>query len=237
MNKKDVKIALMTMVIGVLCLNGPSARAQRVDYGNTPRYAKANSELPAPKKGEKRVVLLGNSITEGWVTKHPEFFQKYGYIGRGISGQTSYNFLLRFREDVIKLKPRLVVINVGTNDVAENSCDYSEELTFGHLQSMVELARANKIKVILTSVLPHAGFGWNKKITDAPEKIASLNARIKAYAAANKLPYVDYFSAMVDSDGKSMKPALATDNPGVHPNKAGYEVMESLLVPVIEKTL
>ena len=100
----------------------------------------------------------GNSITEGWVRTHPDFFKTNGYIGRGISGQTSYQFLLRFREDVINLSPALVVINAGTNDVAENTGAYNEDYTFGNIASMAELAKANKIKVILTSVLPAAEF-------------------------------------------------------------------------------
>lgn len=235
MRTTTIKSALLILVIALSGINQVHAQKPKVDYGNTQRYAKSNAELPAPKKGEKRVIFLGNSITQGWMEKHPEFFKKYGYIGRGISGQTSYNFLLRFREDVVKLQPKLVVINAGTNDVAENSCVYNEELTMGNIITMVEIAKFHKIKVILTSVLPAAGFGWNKSITDAPEKIKALNTRIKAYAQANKIPYVDYYTPLVDSDGKTLNPNYSND--GVHPTGPGYDIMESIIVPSIKKHL
>ena len=209
--------------------------AQRHDFGNWQRYAEQNKELGAPAKGEKRVVLMGNSITDGWPVARPEFFRDNQLIGRGIGGQTSYQFLLRFREDVINLQPRVVVINYGTNDIAENTGAYDEDLTYGNVLSMVELARFHKMKVILTSCLPAAGFSWNVSITDAMQKIRHLNARVQAYAKANKIPYVDYFSALLSADGTGMNPDYATDTPGVHPNAKGYAVMESLLLPVIQK--
>lgn len=211
-----------------------SAHAQKHDFAWFDRYAKANVELGQPAKGEKRVVFMGNSITEGWVNTHPEFFKTNDLIGRGIGGQTSYQFLLRFREDVIKLQPKIVVINYGTNDIAENTGKYDEELTYGNVISMVEMAKANKIKVILTSCLPAHGFGWNHSITDAMDKIRSLNARVKAYAKANKITYVDYFSALLSEDGSRMDTKYSQD--GVHPNSEGYDVMEALLLPVIEKS-
>ena len=212
-----------------------SAQAQKHDFANWNRYAKANQELGAPQKGEKRVVLMGNSITDGWPGTHPEFFKDNNLIGRGISGQTSYQFLLRFREDVINLQPKVVVINYGTNDIAENTGEYNEDLTYGNVLSMVELARFHKCKVILTSCLPAGGFGWRPSVTDGMDKIRSLNARVKAYAEANKIPYVDYYKAMVNDEDTAMRAELAKDNPGVHPNSEGYKVMESLLLPVIQK--
>jgi lysophospholipase L1-like esterase len=210
-------------------------QAQKHEFGNWKRYAKANKELGAPAKGEKRVVLMGNSITDGWPHTRPDFFKNNNLIGRGIGGQTSYQFLLRFREDVINLQPKVVVINYGTNDIAENTGPYDEDLTYGNVLSMVELARYHKCKVILTSCLPAGGFSWRPAITDGMDKIRSLNARVKAYAEANKIPYVDYFNAMLNEDGTAMNPELANDNPGVHPNAAGYAIMESLLLPVIKK--
>ena len=209
--------------------------AQKHDFANWNRYAQQNKELGLPAKGEKRVVLLGNSITDNWASMRKDFFQENALIGRGISGQTSYQFLLRFREDVINLQPRIVVINYGTNDIAENTGPYDEDLTFGNVLSMVELARQHKIKVILTSCLPASGFGWRPSITNAMQKIRHLNARVEAWAKANKIPYVDYFSALVTADGTEMNPAYAQDKPGDHPNDAGYAVMESLLLPVIKK--
>ena len=182
------------------------------------------------------MVLMGNSITDGWPRVSPQFFKDHPYIiGRGIGGQTSYQFLLRFREDVINLQPKVVVINYGTNDIAENTGAYDEDLTFGNVCSMVELAKYHKCKVVLASCLPAGGFSWRPAITDAMEKIRHLNARVQEYAKKNKIPYVDYFSAMVTPDGKAMRAELAQDNPGVHPNEAGYKIMEGLLLPVIEK--
>jgi len=231
MNK--LKMAGMALLLWLVSANG--VWAQKHEFGNWKRYAQQNKELGAPKKGEKRVVLMGNSITDGWPRKRPDFFKNNDLIGRGISGQTSFQFLLRFREDVINLQPKVVVINYGTNDVAENTGAYDEDLTFGNVLSMVELARYHKCKVILTSCLPAAGFNWRPNIKDAMEKIRHLNERVQAYAKANKIPYVDYFSALVAEDGSGMNPELGEDTPAVHPNVKGYEVMESLLLPVIQK--
>lgn len=209
--------------------------AQNKDFANYARYATENTALPQPEKKEKRVVFMGNSITEGWVRTHPEFFKSNGYIGRGISGQTSYQFLLRFRQDVINLSPALVVINAGTNDVAENTNPYNEDYTFGNIVSMVELAKVNKIKVILTSVLPAAAFKWRPEIKDAATKIKSLNDRIEAYAKANKIPYVNYYQAMVVAEDQALNPQYTQD--GVHPTSEGYDIMEPLIKAAIEKAL
>lgn len=209
--------------------------AQKRDFANLERYSKENAGLPQPAKKEKRVVFMGNSITEGWVRIHPDFFKTNGYIGRGISGQTSYQFLVRFRKDVINLSPALVVINAGTNDVAENTQAYNEDYTFGNIVSMVELAKANKIKVILTSVLPAAAFKWRPEIKDASQKIRSLNARIEAYAKANKIPYVNYYQALVVAENHALNPQYSKD--GVHPTGEGYSIMEPLIKSAIEKAL
>lgn len=128
-----------------LCLSWAEADAQNRDFGNLGHYSKANKELPRLDKKDKRVVFMGNSITEGWVNTHRSFFTDNGYIGRGIGGQTSYQFLLRYREDVINLSPALVVINAGTNDVAENTGPYNEDYTFGNIVSMVELDRKSVV--------------------------------------------------------------------------------------------
>ena len=220
----------------LLLMMAASVNAQKHEFANWKRYAQANRELGAPDKKAKRVVLMGNSITDGWPRVSAQFCKDHPYIiGRGIGGQTSYQFLLRFREDVINLKPKVVVINYGTNDIAENTGAYDEDLTFGNVCSMVELAKYHKCKVVLASCLPAGGFSWRPAITDAMEKIRHLNARVQEYAKKNKIPYVDYFSAMVTPDGKAMRAELAQDNPGVHPNEAGYKIMEGLLLPVIEK--
>ena len=232
--RKNIWVHLLSLVI---CLSlSVEAGAQKHEFANYKRYAKANSELPAVTKKDKRVVFMGNSITEGWPMHRAEFFKENpNYVGRGIGGQTSYQFLLRFREDVVKLNPKVVIINAGTNDVAENTGPYNEEFTFNNIISMVDIAKANKIKVILTSVLPAARFGWHPHVTDAPDKIISLNKRIEAYAKANKIPYVDYYKALVDEDGRTLPKKYSND--GVHPLPDGYKVMENLIQPVIKKLL
>lgn len=204
-------------------------------FSRIAKYEQQNRQIMGQWNPGNRVVILGNSITELWPIRHKEFFAAYpNLIGRGISGQTTYNFLTRYREDVIDLKPKVVVINGGTNDVAENfNFAYNEEHTFGNIMTMVELAKAHKIKVILTSVLPTSQFPWNKGVQGVQLKIMRLNSRIKAYAAGQGIPYVDYYSKMVSGADCSLNPDLTTD--GVHPNAAGYEVMESLLLPALRK--
>lgn len=234
MKSRFLKLSLCLLV--TLAFSSMDVMAQKNnDWARLGRYANANKELSVPAKKENRVVFMGNSITEGWVEIRPDFFNENGYIGRGIGGQTSYQFVVRFRPDVINLKPKLVVINAGTNDVAENTGPFDLQTTFGNIVSMVELAKANKIKVILTSVLPAAKFSWNKGITDAPDKIEALNALIKEYAKKHKIPYVDYYTPMVTGPERALNPAYSKD--GVHPTAEGYEVMEALIKPVIDKAL
>lgn len=201
---------------------------------NLGRYEGANAELKDPTKKEKRVVFIGNSITEGWVNQRSEFFTNNNYIGRGIGGQTSPQLLSRFRQDVINLKPVAVVINIGTNDIAENTGTYDPDFTLGNIKSMAELAKANGIKVILSSVTPAGGYPWRTEIKNVPEKIKALNKEIEAYAKANKFTYIDYFSEMCDENG-ALRSGLGDD--GVHPNAEGYAIMERLAKKVIDKVV
>ena len=184
---------------------------------------------------ENKVTECKTALQKREISQVYDFFKSNGYISRGISGQTSYQFLLRFREDVINLAPALVVINAGTNDVAENTGPYNEDYTFGNIVSMAELAKANKIKVILTSVLPAAAFKWRMEIKDVPQKIKSLNDRIEAYARANKIPFVNYYKAMVVDENQALNPQYTKD--GVHPTSEGYDIMEPLIKNAIEKAL
>ena len=198
------------------------------------RYEAKNAELMKNAPVDlRRVVFFGNSITEGWPSQRPEFFESNDFVGRGISGQTTYPFVLRFIEDVIKLNPALVVINAATNDVAENTCPYNEDRTFSNIVAMVQMAQANGIKVILTSTLPAAKFPWAPQIKNSSDKIASLNARIKNYAETHDIPYVDYYSSLVTGEDRALNPAYSHD--GVHPNADGYVIMENLILPVVRQ--
>ena len=197
------------------------------------KYAEANTKMPPPAPGEKRVVFMGNSITENWGNMDSNFFKRNDYISRGIGGQVSSQMLLRFREDVINLHPAVVVIEAGTNDIAENRGPISLENVFGNIVSMCELAKVNGIKVIIGSVLPAKDFSWHRGLEPA-EKIKTLNRMLKDYAAKNHFVYVDYWSALVMDDKKGMRPELTLDGL-VHPNLSGYKIMESLVKAGIKK--
>ena len=189
--------------------------------------------MEQPNSGT-RVIMMGNSITYLWNGAHPDFFVENDLICRGIGGQSTYEMLLRFREDVVNLEPAGVVIAGGTNDVAENLYPYDERRTFGNILSMVEIARANNIEVFLASVLPAAGFRWNTAISDAKDKIENLNALMREYADINDIPYIDYYSAMTGRD-RELYEGFTSD--GVHPNEAGYAVMEGILLPVVRERI
>jgi acetyl esterase/lipase/lysophospholipase L1-like esterase len=198
------------------------------------KYADANTKVAPPAPGEKRVVFMGNSITENWGNMDTTFFRSNHYISRGIGGQVSSQMLVRFREDVINLHPMAVVLEAGTNDIAENRGPISLEDIFGNIVSMCQLARASGIKVIIGSVLPASEFSWHTGLQPA-EKIIALNNMLREYAAKNQIIYVDYWSALVN-DKKGMKPELTLDGL-VHPNLAGYKIMEPLVMKGISETL
>lgn len=225
-----MKLKSLVLASAMACTSAAAAAPQS-DWAQLDRYAAANDSVAALPQQERRVVLMGNSITDFWPGMRPDFFAGSGFVGRGISGQTTYQFLVRFREDVVSLSPQIVVINGGTNDVAENTHTYSEERTFGNIVSMVQLARAAGITPVLGSVLPASHFYWNPQVNDVPAKIRALNARMAAYAEAEGLAYVDYHSALTDADG-ALRSEYSED--GVHPNAEGYAVMEALLLPVLE---
>lgn len=199
------------------------------DWPYLKKYQKENSKLPALAFGQKRIVFMGDSITEFWSTLCPEFFIGKPYVNRGISGQTSPQMLVRFRADVIALKPTIVVLLAGANDIAGNTGPSTLEMITDAIFSMAELAKAHQIKVILCSVLPAYDFDWKPGSFPA-DKIVKLNTIIQQYADANEIRYLDYYSALVD-ERKGLKAAYADD--GVHPNIAGYEVM----APLVEKAI
>lgn len=203
------------------------------DWANLARFHADNERLGNPEIGEKRIVFMGNSITEGWSKADPDFFALNRYVNRGISGQTTPQMLIRFRPDVIHLKPAAVVILAGINDIAGNTGPSSLEMIEDNLASMAELAGANSIRVVLCSVLPAYDFPWRPGLQPA-EKVVRLNAWIDDYAQKNGYFYVDYFMPMADE-----KHALKTEYTydGVHPNLAGYKVMEPLVEAAIAKAL
>ena len=202
------------------------------DWANLNRYKLENQNLGG-RKGEVRVVFMGNSITEAWSIFDSGFFSGRLYINRGISGQTTPQMLVRFRQDVIHLKPAVVVILAGTNDIAGKTGPSTLEMIIDNIVSMAELAECNGIKVVLSSVLPAIDYPWKPGLYPA-DKIAALNEMIKLYAKTKGFVYLDYYSSMVD-DKKGLKSMYTYD--GVHPNKAGYKLMEPLAEEAIAKAL
>jgi len=222
---KTSKIILTLLLITM----AKSSYAQ--DWGNLDFYKNQNQELLAMADSGKRIVLMGDSITQGWseANGNPAFFDGKPYINRGIGGQTTPQMLLRFRQDVIDLKPKIVVILAGTNDIAENTGPVTLKMIMDNIVSMAEIAQANNIKVMLCSVLPAYDYPWKHGMEPAG-KIVALNSMIKAYADNHKIRYVDYFTAMKD-ERNGLKAAYSED--GVHPNKTGYQTMG----PIMEKTI
>ena len=203
------------------------------DWAYLARYRDDNARLGPPHAGEQRVVFYGNSITDVWARYFPQEFPGKPYVGRGISGQTTPQMLVRLRQDVIALKPAVVVILAGTNDIAGNTGPSTLGMIEDNLVSMTELAQANGIRVVLSSVLPVYDYPWHRGLEPA-RIIVALNAWMKRYAAERGAVYLDYYAALVDNRG-GMKAALTTD--GVHPNEAGYRVMAPLAEAAIEQAL
>lgn len=203
------------------------------DWGGLARYKSENviAVLVSRPRNGKRVVFFGDSITEGWPTADSSFFQKNGYIGRGIGGQTTPQMLVRFRQDVLNLRPTTVVILAGTNDIAENMGPISLEAIAGNLASMAELAKANGIKPVLCSVLPAFDYPWRPGLMPN-EKIPKLNALLKDYCEKNGVIFLDYFSKMADAR-MGLPVELAGD--GVHPTAAGYKIMGQMVGEILKK--
>ena len=215
-------------------------RASRIavftdDYGQLARYRSANAELKAPAAGENRVVFFGDSITDNW--KIEQYFPGKPYMNRGIGGQTTPQMLVRFRQDVIELSPKVVVMLAGTNDIAGNTGPMRSEDIEANLASMTELARVHDIRVVLASVLPVHNYTPKSQDFFAqrpPARILELNKWLAEYCARNSVTYLDYFSALADEKGL-LKRELAED--GLHPNDAGYKVMVPLAEAAINKAL
>lgn len=208
-------------------------KTQDQDWVNLKKYQEQNSQLKPSPAGEKRVIFMGDSITEFWSRVNPSFFELKPYINRGISGQTTPQILKRFKADVLDLNPAVVVILGGVNDIAGNTGPTTIQRIASTIFEMEALAQANKIKVILCSVLPAYDFSWRPNQFPA-EKIIALNLLIKKYALENGIYYLDYFSEMKD-EKNGLKKEYGPD--GVHPNLAGYQVMGPLVEEAIQKVL
>lgn len=227
-NCKKMKTLFCILILSLFW--GTSVRAQ--DWSNLGRFKEANQKLMEQANDSGRVVFIGNSITEGWVNTYPDYFSGH-FVNRGISGQVTPQMLIRFRSDVVDLKPAAVVILAGTNDIAGNKGTSSLKMILDNLKSMTEIAKSNNIKVLLCSVLPAYDYPWRSG-KEPNIKIPELNKMIKEYAKEANVTYVDYFSAMVN-DKNGMREELTKD--GVHPTGGGYEVMQPIVEIAIKKTL
>ena len=214
-------------------------QARLIDFANLARYRDANGKLPPAANGENRVVFMGDSITDGW--KLDQYFPGQPYVNRGISGQTSPQMVLRFRPDVINLKPKVVVILAGTNDLSSYPGPTVVETTEANLATMVDLAHANGINVVLATIMPISDYNKDRSgnpvvrsVQRPPAQIAAINAWIKNYCIDRDLVYLDYFSALADGKG-FLKADLAND--GLHPNAKGYEVIKPLAENAIKIAL
>ena len=216
-----------------LSVSNMQAQSPSPDWANLARFRSDNARLGAAQPGEQRVVFMGNSIIEGWTPHFAVLFPGKPYIGRGISGQTTPQMLVRFRQDVVALAPAVVVILAGTNDIAGNTGPSSLEMIEDNIASMAEIAQANGIRVVLSSVLPVFDYPWKPGLEPAP-KIVALNAWLAQYARAHNAVYLDYHTPMAD-ERMGLKREYGDD--GVHPNMAGYRVMTPLVELAIRAAL
>ena len=203
------------------------------DWAHLKKYEKENEQLKKIND-PNRVVFMGNSITEGWSNFDKDFFIKNPFVNRGISGQTTPQMLVRFKPDVVNLNPKAVVILAGINDIAGNTGPISLKNTAENIISMAEIAKANNIKVYICSTLPAIDFPWSPGLEPGP-KVIKLNTILKDYCIKNNITYVDYFSSMADDEGGLKVPEYTTADDLVHPNLAGYKVMEKIILSSLEK--
>ena len=202
---------------------------ENLDWPNLKKYRQENHDLSSTVNSGKRIVFMGDSITEGWSGLYPDFFENKDHINRGISGQTTPQMLIRFKPDVIDLSPSTVVILAGTNDIAENTGPSNVKMITDNIFSMADLASAHKIDIILCSVLPVYEYTW-KKILDVPSYISGVNTMLKDYCTDKSLRYIDYFSAMAN-EKKGLGEDLSED--GVHPNEKGYKIMSRVAESIL----
>jgi len=220
-----MKRTLFLLLIALLMTTEASAQ----EWANFGRYAEANAALTPPADGEQRVVFMGDSITEGWSELYPEFFEGQPFINRGISGQVTAQMLVRFREDVLDLRPSIVFILAGTNDIALNQGPIPLETVAGHIESMAELAWAHGVDPVICSVLPASHYPWREGV-DPSTEIPKLNELLKAYAERMGFPYLDYFGAMTDGNN-GLQADLTSD--AVHLTEAGYARLSELATAML----
>jgi lysophospholipase L1-like esterase len=235
-NRSIVIFALTgAAILAFTFVRAPSPASRPVvDAAELERYASENAQIQPPKAGEERIVFMGDSITDFWGRRYGRFFDGKPYINRGISAQTTPQMLPRFRQDVIALQPKLVVILAGTNDIGSSLGPVPPEAMRNNLMSMCDLARANRIGVVLSSLLPVNDYFGRRTDRRPPEKLKELNAWIKDYDSKNRIVYLDYWQAMLDDQGLLRK-ELTSD--GLHPNDAGYELMGGLAGKAIAEAL
>jgi len=205
-----------------------------LDWANLKKYKEANEELKKSSSGRERIVFIGDSITESWTDFSPEFFQQNNFVNRGISGQTTPQMLIRLKPDAVRLDPKMIVINAGTNDIAGNTGPSTPEMIIDNICSMAEIAIKNNIDVALSTILPVYKYPGNDEVVDPPKIISIVNSALEEYCKKNSLRYVDYYSPMVD-EKKGLKSEYGND--GVHPTKEGYDVMEKAVKSVIPGTV
>lgn len=220
-----MKKTLVT-VLAALVLSGTHAAAQD-DWANLGRYAQANSEVTVQPKA----VFMGDSITQCWWDADPNFFTSNNFLCRGISGQTTSHMLVRMRKDVVDLQPKYVVILAGTNDIAKNNGFIEVDDIYGNIVSMCEIAKANKVKPVICSVLPVKQYKWRPEVTDCADRIIRLNSMLKEYAQKNRCMYVDYHSAMTDEEN-GLPAKWSYD--GVHLNGEGYDIIENIILKALK---
>ena len=233
---KDNKILLILILFSIAMSNNAQdiyiqGGGTLTDWAHLKKYEQSNSELKKINDPD-RVVFMGNSITEGWSNFDKDFFINNPFVNRGIGGQTTPQMLIRFKPDVVNLNPKAVVILAGINDIAGNTGPVTIENIAENIISMAEIAKANEIKVFICSTLPAIDFPWSPGMDPGP-KVVKLNSILKNYCDSNNIPYVDYFSAMSDEKGGLKVPEYTTADDLVHPNLAGYKVMEKIILKAL----
>ena len=213
-------------------LKSAASQEQNLDWANLCYYWENNEKIKNNSESEGRIVFMGDSITEEWGRLYPEFFQSPSFINRGIGGQTTPQMLIRFKQDVINLNPQYVFLLAGTNDIAGNTGPSNIDMITNNIFSMAELSSNHDIKIIISSILPVYKYPWAEHISNVPDTIEFLNQKIKKFTKTHNIPYIDYYSAMVD-EKRGLKNEYTTD--GVHLNKTGYGVMSKMVRNLLKK--